>query len=92
MGRDSRSTILKNKEGRRYYQATIYPEIPRSNSDLYVITSKEDRYDLLANQYYQDPSLWWVISAANPQYIGSMYPPPGIQLRIPQNPGLFLRN
>ena len=36
-------------------------------------------------QYFKNPSLWWIISAANPQYIGSMYPPPGIQLRIPAN-------
>lgn len=91
MGRDSNSRILRNEEGKRYYQATVYPEIPRSNNDIYVITSKEDRYDILANQYYKDSSLWWFISAANPQYIGSMYPPPGIQLRIPQDPSLFLR-
>ena len=85
MGRYTRALILKDLSGRRYYRDNKYPEIPRSNNDLYVITTKEDRYDLLANQYFKNPSLWWIISAANPQYIGSMYPPPGIQLRIPAN-------
>jgi len=76
MGRYSNTLIQRNREGRRYYAANRYVEIPRSNNDLYVITTDEDRYDLLANQYYNDPSFWWVISSANPEYIGSMsYPP-----------------
>lgn len=83
MARYSRTNIIKNLEGKRYYDAKIYPEIPRSNNDLYVITSFGDRYDLLANRYYKSPSLWWVISSANPEYIGSLYPPIGVQLRIP---------
>ena len=85
MGRYSNTLIQRNREGRRYYAANRYVEIPRSNNDLYVITTDEDRYDLLANQYYQDPSLWWVISSANPEYIGSMFPPLGVQIRIPTN-------
>jgi len=83
MARYSRTNIIKNAEGKRYYNSKIYPEIPRSDNDLYVITSFGDRYDLLANRYYKNSSLWWVISSANPEYIGSLYPPIGIQLRIP---------
>jgi len=85
MGRYTKALILKDLKGTRYYRDNRYPEIPRSNNDLYVITTKEDRYDLLANQYFNNPSFWWIISAANPQYIGSMYPPPGVQIRIPAN-------
>jgi hypothetical protein len=62
----------------------IYPNIPRSNQDLYVFTTDEDRYDLLALQYYKASSLWWVISSANPQYVGaSLFPGGGVQIRIP---------
>jgi len=85
MGRYSNTSIQRNLEGRRYYAANRYVEIPRNNNDLYVIVTTEDRYDLLANQYYNDPSFWWVISSANPEYIGSMYPPAGVQIRIPGN-------
>lgn len=85
MGRYSNTLIQRNREGRRYYAANRYVEIPRSNNNLYVITTDEDRYDLLANQYYNNPSFWWVISSANPEYIGSMYPPSGVQIRIPNN-------
>ena len=85
MGRYNNSKILRNREGRRYYAARTYREIPRANNDLYVITSMGDRYDLLANQYYSNPSYWWIISSANPEYVGSMFPPEGVQLRIPAN-------
>ena len=85
MGRYTRTKIIKNPEGKRYYSSRRYPEIPRSDNDLYVITAIGDRYDLLANRYYKDPTLWWVISSANPEYIGSLFPPIGTQLRIPAN-------
>lgn len=92
MGRYSRTKIIKNPKGKRYYATRRYSEVPRSNNDLYVITTIGDRYDLLANQYYQNPSLWWVISSANPEYIGSLYPPLGVQLRIPANISEITRN
>lgn len=76
----------KDKSGTRYYKTNVYPDIPRSENDIYVITQVEDRYDKLALQYYNDASLWWVISNANPEYInGSLYTPIGVQLRIPGN-------
>ena len=72
--------------GKRMYTTVKYPEIPLSIGDIYVITQKGDRYDLLANQYYKDKSLWWIISIANTNLIqNSLIPPVGIQLRIPTN-------
>ena len=83
----------RDSKGIRYYRTNIYPDIPRSMSDTYVITQAEDRYDKLALQYYSDASLWWVISNANPEYInGSIYPPVGIQLRIPGNIGAVIND
>lgn len=85
----SRYTNIGQKQdstGKRYYRTNTYPDIPRSTNDIYVITQASDRYDKLALQYYSDASLWWVISNANPEYIdGSLFPPEGIQLRIPGN-------
>lgn len=84
MGRYTNIGQKRDKTGTRYYKTNTYPDIPLSISDTYVITQVEDRYDKLALQYYSDASLWWVISNANPEYInGSLYPPVGIQLRIP---------
>lgn len=86
MARYSSTRILRNRNGRRYYGPTLYPTIPLSFEDTYVITQIGDRFDILAQQYYGDSSLWWVISAANDLLNQSSYfPPVGVQLRIPAN-------
>jgi hypothetical protein len=92
MARYTSIPILKTITGEQYYKGVIYPEIPRTDNDLYVITTYEDRFDLLANQLYQSPSLWWVIAAANPEYYNSRYAPIGFQIRIPANVAGVINN
>lgn len=76
--------IFRNSKGRRYYANVKYPNIPFRDSDIYVITQRGDRFDLLANQYYKDPTLWWIIPSANPRFKpNSLYPTLGHQIRIP---------
>ena len=85
--------IIKNSEGTRYYKDNKYPRIPLNVNDIYVITTIGDRFDLLALQYYNDPSLWWIISSANenlPQ--NSLYISVGTQLRIPTDVSEILTN
>ena len=70
----------------KYYKGKIYPDIPFSDTDVYVITTVGDRLDTLAYSYYNDATLWWVISVANNHITkGSLFPIPGTQLRIPSN-------
>jgi phage tail protein X len=85
-----------NINGRTVYRTSRYPEIPLSSEDIYVYTVQGDRFDILANQYYGDSSLWWVISIANTATAGTSSPadlpqntlviPEGIQIRIPAAP------
>ena len=78
--------IIFSLQGKRMYQTVRYPEIPLDSNDIYVYSSKGDRFDILAQQYYKDSSLWWIIPSANsalPQ--NSYYIPEGQQIRIPQN-------
>lgn len=77
--------IKLDTTGSLYYSNNFYPEIPPTNEDYYVITVAGDRLDLLAYDFYQDTGLWWVIASANSLPGDSIYPPPGIQLRIPAN-------
>ena len=75
------------------YATSRYPEVPLSNNDTYVYTTDGDRFDTLANQYYKDSSLWWIISIANTAVAGTSLPsdlpqdslliPEGSQIRIP---------
>ena len=80
--------------GTPYYKPNFYPEIPLSENDIYVITDFGDRLDLLANQFYHDVTLYWVIAAANPDVInfGSLFIAEGTQLRIPTNLNEILRS
>lgn len=70
---------------KRRYVNVKYPEITRDFTDIYVYTTKGDRYDLLALSYYKDSSLWWIIAQANINNTtpDSLYPNVGEQIRIP---------
>jgi len=90
MSRYSRIPTIKSPKennGAKFYSTTFYPSIPYSDSDIFVITVKGDRLDLLANQFYGDPKLWWVIAMANKDFPqNSLTLPIGSQLRIPTDP------
>jgi hypothetical protein len=74
-------------KGNVVYKTVRYPEIPLSADDIYVYTQQGDRFDVLALQFYQDSSLWWIIAIGNPQVtLGSLLIPSGLQLRIPAFP------
>lgn len=76
------STVL-DKNGRRKKASIIYPIPPLSNTDTYIRTTTVERIDLLANKFYGDITLWWVIAAANGLGKGSLYVPADAIIRIP---------
>ena len=86
MRRYNETPIVKNDEGKRYYVNSIYPDIPKSENDTYLITTGGDRYDTLAQQFYGDSSLWWIIASANTSKTDGLIVKPGVQLRVPTNP------
>ena len=78
--------IKYTTSGKRYYKRKTYPQIPFSDTDVYVVTTVGDRLDSIAYSYYNDAELWWVISITNNNVTnGSIFPQPGTQLRIPTN-------
>lgn len=85
MNRYENIPVVRSESKKRYYKTNIYPQIPLSENDLYVIATETDRYDLLAYTYYQDVTYWWIIPTANNLSCDSLYPTPGIQLRIPSD-------
>ncbi len=80
--------------GTLYYRNVRYPEVPESPNDIWVITEWGDRLDVLANQFYQDVTLYWIIAIANPNYIkfDSLFIKEGIQIRIPTDTSEILRS
>ena len=87
MARYTNIPKIKSPSDKQMYQTVRYPEIPRLDSDIYVLTTIGDRYDTLAQQYYGDSSLWWIIANANGKLNkGTLTPSIGSQIRIPSNP------
>ena len=78
-------------DGVEYIVNPIYPEIPLSENDFYIISSQGDRYDTLAQQFYSDYTLWWIIAAANNSQRASLTVQPGVQLRIPTDKDKILQ-
>jgi hypothetical protein len=77
-------------DGITYKANSIYPEIPLSDKDYYVVTTAGDRYDTLAYQFYNDTSLWWIIASANNSQQASLVVEPGVQIRIPYDKTIAL--
>lgn len=92
MNRYPNNIILKETNGPRYFGSVKYPFIDFSIEDYYIITMQGDRLDNLAAQFYQDPTLYWILQVANELKRDSLYPPVGVQLRIPQNLSQILQD
>lgn len=90
MSRYTNIDINKSDSGRLYRKNAIYPNIPVTEDDIYVIATAGDRYDTLARQFYRDPSLWWIIAYANNHQRASLAVTPGVQLRIPADKNLAI--
>lgn len=79
------NTILKTDDGTQYFKNAIYPDIIKSDTDIYInVREGTKRLDTLAYKYYGDVSLWWIIAQANSIH-DSLFAPINMRLRIPTN-------
>jgi len=87
ISRYSYANPAKLKTGERIIESILYPEIPKTVDDFYIISRPGDRLDLLSQEFYKTPAYWWVIAIANSFVRGSLVIPPNKQVRIPGNIG-----
>jgi len=83
MGRYSTARVQLDNNETRKLSTIIVPAVPLSVEDVYIQTTSVERLDKLANIFYQDASLWWIIAAANGLGKGSYMVPTNTRLRIP---------
>ena len=76
-------TILTDENQQRRFATTIYPTI-NTTQDTLILTTSAERLDKLAQTFYNDSSLWWVIAAANNIGKGTYIIPPNTNIRIPK--------
>lgn len=92
MNRYLSTKIDKRWDGSRVYLTTIYPRVPVAENDVYIISKETDKLDVLADKYYKDKTLWWIIAQANKVGKGGMSIEEGIQIRIPVNISRIVQN
>ena len=77
------AVILKDNDGKRYYRPTVVRGIPLKDTDRFIYPVDGDRFDTLAQRFYGDSNLWWIIAKANNIYDGSIGLKPEKRIRIP---------
>lgn len=83
--RYSTAQTILNSDKKRVQSSTIYPPITPQDGDVYIVTTYNDTLDNIAQAFYGDPALWWILAEANALGKGSLKVPAGIQLFIPNN-------
>ena len=83
MARYRNASILRDRDGKRYYRPTIIRGIPLKDSDQFIFPLVGERFDSLAQKYYGDSNLWWIIAKANNINNGSIGLDPEKRIRIP---------
>ncbi len=82
--KDIVALLSRTPNSKKSYETLYYPEFELKSTDIYIITSRLDRMDLLADDHYGDPRFWWVIQRANSGLpYGTMVLPAGLRIRIP---------
>jgi len=79
--------IKKDLNGIRHYTPSVVPNVPIKDTDIFVYPLYGDRLETLANRYYGDSTLWWIIAKANEIGKGKIGVDPEKKLRIPTEIG-----
>jgi len=74
---------LRSEADFEFWELPEYPEIQVRNDDIIHQVEQTDRIDTLAQKYYGDPILWWVIALANDMKNPPLELNAGDSLRIP---------
>lgn len=83
MSRYQTSKQLKSPKGKRRISTVIIPPSPESDLDTYIEITSADRLDKIADQFYGDASLWWVIASSNGLGKGTLIVEQNQLIRIP---------
>lgn len=84
----SRTRFYKTKkrnDGKQQYRSFVFPTFEESSDDIVIEISEYTRLDVLAEQFFDDASLWWVIAVYNNLSEPSLYVSDQTYLRIPND-------
>lgn len=85
--RYNQGALVRVPDSSGQYNLTVFRQVPTASIPftLYIWT-EGDRVDLVSQQFYGNPALWWAIFDVNPELIDPLNVPAGTIVRIPSNP------
>ena len=84
----SRTKFLKTKrrqDNQQQYQTFVLPSFEERSDDVVINIDDYTRLDVLANDLFGDPKLWWVLAVYNNLEGGSLFTTGRDTLRIPSD-------
>lgn len=92
MSRYKETKVINDRViGAKVMSSTEYPVIQSKDSDITYYVRFDDTYMKLANRFYNDQSLWWIIARANGKFSGNFTMEIGEKIKIPREVGEILR-
>jgi hypothetical protein len=85
MSRTRFTTTKKRQDGKQQYNSLNLPSFLESSSDVVINVNNATRLDSLAQQFFGDATLWWVIALYNNLGDASLFVKDRTFLRIPSN-------
>ena len=65
MSRTRFTDTKKREDGKLQYESLVLPNFEESSDDIVISISEAKRLDAIAEQFFGDPTLWWVIAVYN---------------------------
>jgi len=78
--------LLDLDSNKRYLSRIKYPVIPSRDSDIRIVTTQGQSLLTLANEFYGDVNLYWIIARRN-NITNTLFPTIGTELFIPVEMG-----
>lgn len=79
----SSTVVSLDQDGQTVNVIVPGQQVPQTFSYVSHMMTDNDRLDNLSYRYFGDPTQWWQIANANPEWIDWTAVPPGTIIRIP---------
>lgn len=85
MSRTKFYSTKKRIDGKRQYRSFVFPTFEERSDDIVIEINGATKLDVVANNFFDDPTLWWVIAVYNNINEPSLYVKDRQYLRIPND-------
>jgi len=75
----------KREDGKQQYASFVFPSFEENPDDIVIEVDEYSRLDILAEQFFNDATLWWVLAVYNNIGEPSLYVNDRTILRIPND-------